>query len=199
MPTPPAPTDINTAEILLRAVAFAAERHRHQKRKGIDADPYVNHPINVAATMAGVAGVRDTDVMIAALLHDTVEDTKTTPDELERRFGPTVRRLVAEVTDDKSLPKSERKRRQAEHAPQLSDAAKLIKLADLASNVADLADRPPKDWTLQRKREYVEWEERVAKGCRGVNAALEAHLEKALAEARKALGVTPGASEKPAS
>ena len=187
MSTEPAATDRNAAEVLLRAVAFAAERHRGQRRKGAEASPYINHPIAVAATLASVAGVRDLDVLIAALLHDTVEDTETTADELEATFGRRVRQLVEEVTDDKSLAKDERKRWQAEHAPDLSQGAKLIKLADLAANVTDLTVRPPKDWSLERKRDYLDWEERVAAGCRGLNAALDAHLDSAVAKAREAL------------
>ena len=178
---------MSTAEVLLRAAAFAAERHRKQRRKGADRDPYINHPIRVAALLAGVGGVRDLDVLVAALLHDTVEDTETTPAQLEKAFGKRVRRLVAEVSDDKTLPKATRKRRQAEHAPHLSREAKQIKLADLAANVIELGQRPPDDWSLARKREYLMWEARVADGCRGASAALEAHLDKAVAKTRRAL------------
>lgn len=190
MSTEPAPARSSTAEVLLRAAAFAAERHRKQRRKGADEDPYINHPIGVAALLASVGGVRDGNVLIAALLHDTVEDTKTTPEELERLFGSEVRALVAEVTDDKKLDKDQRKRRQAEHAPLLSAGAKLIKLADLASNVTELVQRPPEDWSLNRKRKYLDWEDRVAAGCHGVNAPLEEHLAKVVEEAREALGAT---------
>ena len=173
--------------VLLRAIAFAAERHRTQKRKDEDRTPYINHPIDVASRLAETGGVQDIDVLVAAVLHDTVEDTATKPEELESAFGERVRRLVEEVTDDKSIEKHERKRLQAEHAPHLSSSAKLIKLADQTSNVTDIALTPPYDWPLARKQEYVDWAERVAVGCRGVNTALDAAFVEALRRARKVL------------
>lgn len=113
-------------DLLLRAVEFSAEKHRDQRRKGVDASPYINHPIEVAAMLANVAGVCDIAILVAAVLHDTIEDTHTSPEELEASFGPEIRLLVQEVTDDKSLPKTERKRLQVAHAPHLSPSAKLI-------------------------------------------------------------------------
>src|SRR5947199_4835157 len=112
---------------LLAALNFAAQKHRAQRRKDSEATPYINHPIAVAELLARVGQVDDLSVLQAAILHDTVEDTQTTPEEIENQFGEAVRKLVAEVTDEKSLPKAERKRRQIEHAPQLSTAAKQIK------------------------------------------------------------------------
>jgi guanosine-3',5'-bis(diphosphate) 3'-pyrophosphohydrolase len=173
---------------LLAALQFAAERHRDQRRKGSEASPYINHPIAVARLLAEVGGVSDPVLLQAAILHDTVEDTETTLDELEARFGPEVRRVVEEVTDDKSLPKLERKRLQVEHAPQRSNRAKQLKVADKSSNLLDIAHRPPKNWRPERKREYFDWAERVVEGCRGVNPALEARFDEVLSEARDSLG-----------
>ncbi len=170
---------------LLRAVVFSAERHRNQRRKGVDGSPYINHPLEVAEMLANVAGVQDLNVLIAAVLHDTIEDTKTTSRELEEAFGSQVRLLVEEVTDDKSLPKPERKRLQIEHAPLLSPSAKLIKLADKVSNVRDIADRPPADWTVERRREYLDWATRVVAGCRGVSETLEREFDNAMRRARQ--------------
>src|SRR5262249_43597128 len=127
---------------LLQAIDFAAQKHSGQRRKSADAAPYINHPLRVARLLAEVGGVEDEEVLIAAVLHDTLEDTPTPPDELEAAFGPAVRRLVQEVTDDKSLPKAERKRLQVAHAPGLSPGAALIKLADKIANVHDLAHAP---------------------------------------------------------
>jgi guanosine-3',5'-bis(diphosphate) 3'-pyrophosphohydrolase len=171
---------------LLRAVAFSAHRHRDQRRKGADASPYVNHPIDVASVLANVGGVTDVAVLAAAVLHDTVEDTGTRPEEIEAEFGPEVSRLVEEVTDDRSLPKAERKRRQAEHAPHLSSGAKEIKLGDKICNVADLVRDPPAGWSAERRAEYVEWAERVVAGCRGTNPALERRFDEVAREARAA-------------
>lgn len=120
----------NDVATLLHAARFAANRHRSQRRKGADAEPYINHPLGVASVLAVEGGVTDVDVLCAALLHDTIEDTATSPAELEIEFGPAVRSLVEEVTDDKSLPKDRRKELQIEHAPALSPKAKLVKLAD---------------------------------------------------------------------
>jgi guanosine-3',5'-bis(diphosphate) 3'-pyrophosphohydrolase len=172
---------------LLSALRFAADRHRDQRRKDPAASPYLNHPIAVAELLARVGGVGDPITLIAAVLHDTVEDTATTPEELERTFGAAVRRTVAEVSDDKALPKLERKRLQIEHAPHLSERAKLIKLADLTCNVGDIGRDPPSDWSLDRRRDYLDWSERVIEGCRGVNAPLERAFDGALARARERL------------
>jgi guanosine-3',5'-bis(diphosphate) 3'-pyrophosphohydrolase len=176
-----------TVGLLLAAIHFSAARHRDQRRKGADASPYINHPIEVAALLANVAGVQDHEILTAAVLHDTVEDTRTTPAEIEAAFGPVVRSLVEEVTDDKSLPKTERKRLQVEHAPLLSAAAKLIKIADKISNVQDVTENPPTGWPLERRREYLDWAERVVAGCRGVNQALESRFDETLRRAREAL------------
>lgn len=172
---------------LLDALAFAATKHRDQRRKNTDASPYINHPIEVARLLATVGGVIDSDVLRAAILRDTVEDTDTTPDELAARFGATVRDIVMEVTDDKTLPKDERKQRQIEHAPTISVAARLIKLGDKISNVRDITNTPPDGWPMTRRREYLDWTEAVIAGCRGVNAALEQCYDDALAEGRDVL------------
>lgn len=169
---------------LLKAVAFAAGKHRGQRRKGEDASPYINHPLEVAELLTETAAVRDVKVLMAAVLHDTIEDTRTTPEELEAAFGREVCALVQEVTDDKSLSKEERKRRQIEHAPQLSSSAKLIKVADKIANVRDVTDKPPTDWSLGRRLNYLDWAERVVAGCRGVSEPLEREFDAVLKRAR---------------
>ncbi|XP_029398543.1 guanosine-3',5'-bis(diphosphate) 3'-pyrophosphohydrolase MESH1 isoform X4 [Mus pahari] len=123
---------------LLEAADFAAHKHRQQRRKDPEGTPYINHPIGVARILTHEAGITDIVVLQAALLHDTVEDTDTTLDEVELHFGAQVRRLVEEVTDDKTLPKLERKRQQVERAPHSSPGAKLVKLADKLYNLRDL-------------------------------------------------------------
>ena len=130
----------------------------------------------------------DLAVLIAAVLHDTLEDTATTAAELEERFGAEVRALVEEMTDDKKLPKAERKRLQVEHAPHVSARAKLIKLADKIANVRDVSMAPPSDWSLERRREYLDWTQDVIAGCRGVNPGLEACYDESLAAGRRKLG-----------
>lgn len=165
---------------LLGALRFAADRHRDQRRKGPEASPYINHPIEVAELLARVAGVGDPAILQAAVLHDTLEDTRTTGEELEARFGPLVRRMVEEVTDDKRLPKEERKRLQVVDAPRLSRGARLVKLADKISNVRAIAEAPPAGWSLERRREYLDWTARVVAGCRGTSAALEEVYDRAL-------------------
>jgi GTP diphosphokinase / guanosine-3',5'-bis(diphosphate) 3'-diphosphatase len=165
--------------LLLKALAFAAHKHRDQRRKDAEASPYINHPIALADVLVNEGGVRDVEVLCAALLHDTVEDTATTPQELEEIFGPRIARIVAEVTDDKTLPKSERKRLQVEHAAALSPEAKLVKLADKICNLRDVAERPPASWDLARRREYFDWAKRVVDGLRGAHAQLEAAFDAA--------------------
>lgn len=172
------------AEALLTALNFAACKHRDQRRKGADAPPYINHPIEVAEILARIGGIDDVAVLQAALLHDTIEDTQTSPEELEREFGSTVRSLVEEVTDDKALPKAERKRLQIEHAPHLSARAKLIKLADKISNVREVMYTPPKGWDQRRRAEYIDWAASVVAGCRGTNRSLEQHFDTLLRQAQ---------------
>lgn len=171
---------------MLDALEFAAGRHRDQRRKGHDASPYINHVIRVARLLAD-AGVRDPALLCAAALHDTIEDTETTPLDLERRFGAEVRSLVEEVTDDKRLPKAERKRLQVERAPGLSVQAKQLKIADKIANIEDIAAIPPIDWSLRRRREYLAWAEAVVAGCRGANPGLEARWDRTLGEAKRRL------------
>lgn len=172
---------------LARAFDFAARLHAGQRRKGPRAEPYVNHLSDVARRLAEATGGRDPDLVIAGVLHDAVEDTDATPDDIAVAFGADVAAVVAEVTDDKSLPKDVRKRLQVERTPHKSVRARRLKLADLASNLTSLADDPPARWPLERRRAYVTWAEAVAAGCRGVDAALEAGVDAALAAARRAV------------
>lgn len=174
--------------LLLKVVRFAAHKHRYQRRKDKDASPYINHPIEVAEIMANVGKVIDLPTLLAAILHDTVEDTDTTFSELEEVFGRDVRLLVEEVTDDKSLPKDVRKQRQIEHAQGLSSHAKQIKIADKICNVHDVTHTPPPNWPLERRREYLRWAAKVFEGCRGVNANLERRFDQELQEAWSRLG-----------
>ena len=172
---------------VLAALRFAAHKHRHQRRKGEDGVPYLHHCIEVADTLAGVAGVDDPEVLSAALLHDTLEDTDTTSDELAERFGERVRRLVEEVSDDRTLSRERRRAIQVEKAPELSHEAKLIKLADKICNVADVAHAPPVGWSRGRRLEYIEWTALVVAGCGTVNPPLEKRYASVLAEARRLL------------
>ena len=165
--------------LLLKALAFAALKHRDQRRKNEAASPYINHPIALADVLWHEGGVRDAAVLAAALLHDTIEDTDTKPEELRKEFGDAIADIVLEVTDDKSLPKPERKRLQVEHAGDISQAAQLVKLADKICNVRDVAGEPPKHWDLQRRRAYFDWAREVVDGMRGANALLEAAFDEA--------------------
>jgi GTP diphosphokinase / guanosine-3',5'-bis(diphosphate) 3'-diphosphatase len=159
--------------IVLSASAFAADRHRDQRRKGENASPYINHPISVANVLANEAGITDPVTLAAALLHDTIEDTKTTSEELNAAFGPEITSVVVEVTDDKSLKKEDRKRLQIEHAGSLSRRAQLVKLADKICNVRDINRSPPVDWTHERRVEYFIWAKKVVDQMRGISSTLE--------------------------
>lgn len=173
---------------LLKAIAFAANKHRHQRRKDAEASPYINHPIAVTTVLAAEGDVTDEVTLIAAALHDTVEDTQTTFGELEEHFGSVVAGLVREVTDDKSIEKMERKRLQIGHAPNLSILAKQLKIADKICNVRDVTDAPPADWQLKRRRDYLDWAMDVVAGCRGVNAKLDQAFDQAINRAKSKLG-----------
>lgn len=156
---------------LLSAASFAADKHRYHRRKDKEETPYINHPIDVAKVIATIGNVNDTDILIAAVLHDTVEDTDTTPEEIEAQFGARVRELVDEVTDDKSLSKSARKQAQIEHASHLSKDAAIIKLADKLCNCRDIIERPPA-WEHERKLAYFEWARQVIEQLPQTNEAL---------------------------
>ncbi len=166
---------------LIRAVAFAAHKHRDQRRKDADKSPYINHPIALANVLANEAGILEADVLCAAILHDTIEDTETTAEELNREFGSRICAIVLEVTDDKSLSKAERKQLQIAHSATLSLEAKLVKFADKICNLRDIASTPPADWSLERKREYFEWAKQVVDGLRGSDSTLEAIFDEAYA------------------
>ena len=172
---------------ILEALHFASIKHRDQRRKGDEASPYINHLIEVADLLARVGGVTDRVVLQSAILHDTLEDTHTTAGELERHFGADVRAVVEELTDDKALPKEERKRLQIEGAVRLSVRARLVKLADKISNVRAVAQAPPAHWSLDRRRAYLDWTERVTAGLRGCNALLEELYDRSLRAGRETL------------
>jgi guanosine-3',5'-bis(diphosphate) 3'-pyrophosphohydrolase len=180
-------SDENSLALLLRAAAFSAEQHRPQRRKNAEESPYINHPIEVAHVLASTGGITDVVTLVAALLHDTIEDTPASAGDLEREFGAQVRSLVDEVTDDKRLEKAKRKELQILHAPSLSTRAKQIKLGDRISNVRDVLADPPANWDLPRRLEYLNWSTAVAEGCRGANEALEECLDELLVEGRAAL------------
>ena len=165
--------------IILKALNFAAQKHRDQRRKDIEASPYINHPIGLVHLLWHEAQVTDPIVLVAALLHDTVEDTDTSFEELAEEFGLEIQQVVAEVTDDKSLAKEVRKQLQIDHAGQASLSAKLVKLADKICNLRDLASSPPESWTLERRREYFEWAKQVVDQMRGTHQVLEQIFDRA--------------------
>ncbi|HRK74638.1 MAG TPA: HD domain-containing protein, partial [Rhodothermales bacterium] len=141
---------------IFRALSFAAEKHRHQRRKDVTASPYINHPIAVASVLAVEAGLDDPILLMAAILHDTVEDTETNFEELLDHFGTEVAELVRELTDDKSLPKEIRKTLQVEHAPHRSQKAKCLKMADKICNIRDILEHPPAGWSPERRLAYLD-------------------------------------------
>lgn len=169
------------------AASFAADKHRDQRRKDTGASPYINHPLAVAAVLANDGGVTDAELLTAALLHDTVEDTAASHDEIMELFGQEVGDLVAEVTDDKSLPKERRKQLQIENASHKSDRAKQLKIADKICNVRDIDAASPADWDADRKAQYLDWAICVVDGCRGVNQTLDQLFDQVMIEARDRL------------
>jgi len=164
--------------LILQAVEFAAHKHKDQRRKDEHASPYINHPVKVALVIAEIGGIKDSEVLAAAILHDTIEDTDTTAEELEQQFGKKIRNMVEEVSDDMSIPKTKRKQKQVDHAPHISTGATLVKLGDKICNVVDLIDAPPANWNSDRKTEYLEWAVKVIKSCKPVNKSLETHFFK---------------------
>jgi guanosine-3',5'-bis(diphosphate) 3'-pyrophosphohydrolase len=163
---------------ILAAAQFAAAKHAQQKRKGAGGEPYINHLIEVAELIASSSEALDTELVMAAFLHDTVEDTGVTLTEIEDRFGHDVAGLVAEVTDDKSLPKEARKVLQVQDAPQKSERAQTLKLADKISNLRSILLSPPVGWSLERKRQYFDWARDVVAGFTAPNPILKSEFDK---------------------
>jgi guanosine-3',5'-bis(diphosphate) 3'-pyrophosphohydrolase len=179
----------NDLSVFLKAMKFSAEKHRNQRRKDEQESPYINHPIEVANVLWTVGDVYDVTTIVGALLHDTIEDTNTTPEEILNNFGKDVLALVLEVSDDNSLPKKERKIKQIKKASFLSFRAKQLKLADKICNITDIANSPPQNWSWQRRVDYLEWADSVIAGLRGVNAKLETYFDETLTEAQKKLAL----------
>ena len=181
-------TDLKDIQEVLRAARFAAEKHADQKRKGVAKEPYVNHLLEVAQLVSMALAAPDTNLVQAALLHDTIEDTKTTREELIDHFGSDVANLVVEMTDDKLLSKQERKRLQIENAPKKSERAQTIKLADKIANLRSILSSPPTNWDLQRQREYFTWAELVVGGLTKPNAILKAEFERTVKQFHDVVG-----------
>ncbi|MES9944428.1 MAG: HD domain-containing protein [Candidatus Thiodiazotropha sp.] len=166
---------MNSPELkqLIKTLAYATQKHRHQRRKDIEASPYINHPITLVDILVNEGEITDLDTLLAALLHDTIEDTDATVEEIQAEFGSTIASLVMEVTDDGTLPQLERKALQIKHAPDLTYKAKLIKLADKIANLRDIDRSPPAGWSLQRSQTYFDWAKQVIDGIRGTHEILE--------------------------
>jgi|SRR6516165_8934400 (p)ppGpp synthase/HD superfamily hydrolase len=170
---------------VLKAADAAARWHVHQRRKGAAEEPYINHLLEVATLVAEATHGEDPELVIAALLHDAIEDQEVPRAVIAQAFGAGVAEIVEEVTDDKRLPKQERKRLQVENAPRKSRRAKILKLADKTSNLRALAASPPPNWSVKRRLDYVKWARDVAKGLTGVSAWLEGEFERAAKEAER--------------
>jgi len=176
---------MNDTKLLFQALQYAAYKHRFQRRKGYESIPYINHPIKVSALLIE-CGVTDQTTLLSAILHDTLEDTDTTADEIIELFGQEVCDIVVEMTDDMQLASDQRKMLQIEKANKLDARTKLIKIADKASNIEDIASFPL-DWPVQRKIAYLQWAVQVVAKCRGANALLDAHFDKMYSEGMKKL------------
>jgi len=175
---------IESLKLIFKALKFSAQKHKNQRRKGPDEAPYINHPIEVCYQLIS-CNVADINTLIAAILHDTIEDTNTTPKEIEEAFGKDVLKIVEEVTDDKSLPKEVRKELQIANARKKSSSAKQIKIADKICIVTDIVKSPPKGWSLEIKIEYLDWAEKVVNELKGANDCLEKLFKERLNVARK--------------
>ena len=178
---------MNGLVTVMKAADAAARWHVDQRRKGARQEPYITHLIEVSSLVAEATEGADHNLIMAALLHDTIEDQGVTREEIAAQFNDDVAGLVCEVTDDKRLPKAERKRLQIEHAPNLTPRAKILKLADKISNLRSSATSPPADWPMQRRRDYMIWTTEVAQGLRGASGLLEQEFDRAAAHAEQTI------------
>jgi guanosine-3',5'-bis(diphosphate) 3'-pyrophosphohydrolase len=158
---------------LVSALSFSATRHQDQRRKNARRTPYINHPIALLYVLAVEAGVRDKAALQGSLLHDTIEDTDTTEAELREGFGDSTTDVVVAMSDDKSLPKAERKRLQIVHAKDWSYSARLAEYADKICNMRDLTVEFPEGWTLERVQEFFDWAKAVIDQIRGTHEKLD--------------------------
>jgi (p)ppGpp synthase/HD superfamily hydrolase len=178
--------------LVSHAANFAARKHVNQRRKGASQEPYINHLAEVASLLATTAAEPDAHLVAAGWLHDTLEDTRTTKEELEKEFGRLVTDIVVEVTVDKSLPEEVRERLLIETTASKSRDARLLRLADTTSNLGAIALSPPVGWDAARIAVYITLAEDVVAPCRGLNAALEKAFDTAVAAARaKILAIDP--------
>lgn len=174
--------DQQQLSFLVKATTFAALKHKDQRRLDPGRSPYINHPLALVDVLVHEAGHTDLRVLVAALLHDTIEDTDTTADEIEAEFGAEICSIVLEVTDDKGLSKAQRKQSQIAHAPTLSVEARAVKLADKICNLRDIACGPPRGWDLARCQAYFDWAKQVIDGLRGEHPQLEALFDAVFSE-----------------
>ncbi|TKR96578.1 hypothetical protein L596_010579 [Steinernema carpocapsae] len=180
---PEAPSDSSNhggpgdLKLIIKASDYAARRHRNQKRKDHNGTPYINHPLGVAQILSEEAKVTDAATLAAAILHDTVEDTKATFEEIQELFGDEICHIVRECTDDKSLSKAARKQAQIDNAAHHSHKAKLVYLADKLYNLRDLERQTPIGWDRRRVHEYFKWSKQVIAQLKGTNDNLEALLD----------------------
>ncbi len=178
---------IKDLNLIFKAILFAIDKHEGQIRKDAERSPYITHPLLVAQALLEIGDVQDLPTLIAAILHDTLEDTKTTEVEIRKAFGEEVLQIVLEVTDDKSLEKMVRKRLQVVHAPSISNKAKVIKLSDKLVNCRDILNSPPEDWPMERRREYIQWAADVVENLRNINTPLELAFDQILSDAEESL------------
>ena len=183
---------MNELVAVLRAADAAARWHVHQRRKGASAEPYINHLLEVANLVAEATQGMTPKAVVAALLHDAIEDQEVPRELIAKEFGEDVAALVEEVTDDKQLEKHHRKRIQVETAHKKTDDAKRIKLADKTSNLRAIAFSPPPDWSVKRRLEYIGWAKEVAAGLRGASAFLEQQFDCAAADAERSIHAHAG-------
>jgi guanosine-3',5'-bis(diphosphate) 3'-pyrophosphohydrolase len=169
---------------IFEAMLFASEKHKNQRRKDSESSPYINHPIAVAYYLSKYCDVLDNEVLIAGILHDTLEDTETTPQEIEEKFGTEVLHLVQEVTDEKDLPKEVIRDLQVNTIQDRSRGAKLIRIADKISNITDLLLAPPRGWDAKKKVDYLDWTERLVGKIKGINPCLERLYHERVKKAR---------------
>ena len=178
---------LTAIRLVSEAAELAARRHNGMARKGRGNEPYINHLAEVARLLAQVTDGADAELVAAGWLHDTIEDTETTREELAGKFGERVASLVVEVTDDMSLPKPVRRQKQIEDAPHKSPGAKLIKIADKVSNIGARIVSDPNEAEREDLIDYVDWAEKVVAGCRGGNATLDRTFDDTVKLARSTL------------
>jgi len=170
------------AEAVLGAAIFATEKHKSQVRSNEKKTPYIIHPIEVADLVMKIGHVYDKDVLITALLHDVMDDTQTTYEQITSLYGTKVSSYLEEMTSKQGLSLKEQKKQQIMQAFRQNPSVAIIKLSDKLSNLKTLATSPPPSWSRDRIDQYFQWAQTVIENLPESNQLLKKAVKNVISD-----------------